>query len=132
MFKFNKRLAGCGAPAYLINKSALKIALDAGELNGTPDWPSWGQKVSFFGIYPWLFQETGADTTVPMNLILPSQNFKRRISQILGIHYLLYKDEYKNFRSYLSEEIYPYLLFLIWRLRGSRYFKNDRDGIQII
>jgi GR25 family glycosyltransferase involved in LPS biosynthesis len=132
VFKFNKRIAGCGAPAYLINKSALKIALDSSKLNGTPDWPSWGQKVSFFGLYPWLFKETGADTTVPENSILPRQNFWRRVSQISGVHYLVYRNEYQSFSSYLSEEIYPYLLFLIWRLRGSKYFKNDIDGIQLI
>jgi len=132
IFRFGKRIAGCGAPAYLINRNAIKTALSCNKLNGTPDWPSWGQSVKFFGIYPWLFEETGAGSSVPMNSIQRKQNFVRRASQISGIHYLMYRSEYENFKTYLNEEIYPYLLFLTWRLMGSKYFKNDKSGIQLI
>lgn len=132
IFKFSKRIAGCGAPAYLINRNAIKIAVASNKLNGTPDWPSWGQNVKFFGIYPWLFEETGAGSSVPMNSIQRKKNFVRRVSQISGIHYLIYRSEYKNLKNYLNEEIYPYFLFLTWRLMGSKYFKNDKDGIQLI
>jgi hypothetical protein len=44
----------------------------------------------------------------------------------------MYRSEYENFKTYLNEEIYPYLLFLTWRLMGSKYFKNDKSGIQLI
>ena len=132
IFEFSKRIAGCGAPAYLKNRNAIKTALSSNKLNGTPDWPSWGQYVKFFGIYPWLFEETGAGSSVPMNSIQRKQNFIRRVSQVSGIHYLIYRSEYENFKTYLNEEIYPYFLFLIWRLMGSKYFKNDKGGIQLI
>ena len=132
LFEFNKRIVGCGAPAYLINREALKTALSQHKLIGAPDWPAWGQKVKFFGIYPWLIKETGDGSTVPIGSISRFQNFGRRLAKLLGVHYLIYRAEYKNYREYFNEEISPYFLYLLWRLKRSKYYKNDKEGLQII
>jgi hypothetical protein len=132
LFEFNKRIVGCGAPAYLINREALRIALASQRLEGAPDWPSWGQKIKFFGIYPWLFKETGEGSIVPVGSISRMQNIGRRLAQLTGLHYLVYKSEYKNYKCYFNEEILPYILYILWRLTGSKYYQNDKDGLQII
>jgi hypothetical protein len=132
LFEFNKRIVGCGAAAYLINRETLKIALMHQKLDGAPDWPAWGKKIKFFGIYPWIFKETGDGSTVPVGSLSRTKNFKRRFSQLLGINYLTYRSEYGDFKEYLLEEILPYLLYIIWRITGSKYYKNDREGLQII
>ena len=79
LFEFNKRIVGCGAPAYLINREALKTALSQHKLIGAPDWPAWGQRVKFFGIYPWLIKETGDGSTVPIGSISRVQNLIFRV-----------------------------------------------------
>ena len=132
LFEFNKRIVGCGAPAYLINREALRIALANQKLEGAPDWPPWGQKIKFFGIYPWLFKETGEGSIVPVGSISRIQNIGKRLAQLFGLHYLIYKSEYKNYKWYFNEEILPYVLYVLWRLRGSKYYKNDKEGLQII
>jgi len=132
LFEFNRRIVGCGAPAYLINREALEIALANQKLEGAPDWPPWGQKIKFFGIYPWLFKETGEGSIVPVGSISRMQNIGKRLTQLFGIHYLIYKSEYKNYKEYFNEEISPYFLYLLWRLKGSKYYKNDEEGLQII
>ena len=132
LFEFNKRIVGCGAPAYLINREALRIALANQKLEGAPDWPPWGQKIKFFGIYPWLFKETGEGSTVPVGSISRIQNIGKRLAQLFGVHYLIYKSEYKNYKWYFNEEILPYVLYVLWRLSGSKYYKNDKEGLQII
>jgi hypothetical protein len=132
LFEFNKRIVGCGAPAYLINREALRIALANQKLEGAPDWPSWGQKVKFFGIYPWFFKETSEGSIVPVGSISRIQNIRRRLAQLSGLHYLVYKSEYKNYKWYFNEEILPYVSYILWRLSGSKYYKNDKEGLQII
>lgn len=132
LFEFNRRLVGCGAPAYLINKEALHIALSSQKLVGAPDWPSWGQKIKFFGVYPWMIIESGDGSTVPDGSVPRFQYLKRRLFQLLGLHYLKYRSEYKNYKEYFLEEIKPYVLYLIWRLKGSKYFMNDPKGLQIL
>ena len=132
LFEFNKRIVGCGAPAYLINRKALITALSQQKLVGAPDWPAWGQNVKFFGVYPWLFKETGNGSTVLGPSISRIQILGRRLAQLLGLHYLLYRAEYKSYKDYFHEEILPYILHVLWRLRGSKYFKNDQEGLQII
>lgn len=132
LFEFNKRIVGCGAPAYLINRGALSTALSQYKLIGAPDWPAWSQKVKFFGLYPWMVKESGDGSTVPAGSMSRFQYFKRRLAQLIGLHYLKYRSEYKNYKEYFSEEIMPYVLHVIWRLRGSKYYRNDQEGLQII
>ena len=132
LFEFNKRIVGCGAPAYLINREALKTALSQYKLIGAPDWPAWGQKVKFFGIYPWVVKESGDGSTVPVGSVSRFQYIKRKLAQLLGLHYLKYRSQYKNYGEYFSEEIMPYVLHVMWRLRGSKYYRNDQEGLQII
>lgn len=132
LFEFNKRIVGCGAPAYLINRGALRTALSQYKLIGAPDWPAWGQKVKFFGLYPWMVKESGDGSTVPAGSMSRFQYLKRRLAQLIGLHYLRYRSEYKNYKEYFSEEITPYVLHVIWRLRGSKHYRNDQEGLQII
>lgn len=132
LFEFNKRIVGCGAPAYLINREAIKIALEREKLEGAPDWPSWGQKVKFYGIYPWMFEENGEGSTVPVGSQSRTKYLLRRFSQLLGIHYLIYRNEYGNYKEYFGEEIFPYVLYLVWHVKGSKYYKSDKNGLQVI
>ena len=76
--------------------------------------------------------ETGDGSTVPVGSISRAQNFGRRLSQLLGMHYLIYRAEYTNYREYFIEENLPYFLYLLWRVTGSKYYKNDKKGLQII
>jgi GR25 family glycosyltransferase involved in LPS biosynthesis len=132
LFQFHRRIVGCGAPAYLINRKALKIALMYQKLDGAPDWPAWGRKVKFFGIYPWIFKETGNGSTIPTGSLSRIKYLRRRLSQLSGMHYLVYRSEYCNYKEYFLEEILPFLLYLLWRITGSKYFKNDKKGLQKI
>jgi GR25 family glycosyltransferase involved in LPS biosynthesis len=72
IFEFNKRIVGSGAPAYLINRAAMALALEVDNLDGAPDWPPWAQKVKMLCIYPWIFTESNEGSTVS-GLILISR-----------------------------------------------------------
>jgi GR25 family glycosyltransferase involved in LPS biosynthesis len=132
IFNFKPRIAGCGAPGYLINRAAIELALSNNKLAGAPDWPEWAQKVQIKGIYPWMITESDMGSTMP---VMPISRFKyifRRILQFTGIHYLLYINEYPSFRDYFKEEITPYLLHIRWKVGGSKFYLNQTNGPQII
>ncbi len=132
IFNFKPRIAGCGAPGYLINLAAIKLALSTDKLAGAPDWPEWAQKVQIKGIYPWMITESDIGSTMPENPISRSRYLTRRLLQFSGLHYLIYKNEYVGLRDYMKEEIIPYLLHLRWKVGGSKFYLNDVDGPQII
>lgn len=132
IFEFNKRIVGSGAPAYLINRAAISLALSVSKLDGAPDWPPWAQKVKMLCIYPWIFNESNEGSTVSGLMRISRQKYlSRRIMQLLGIHYLKFNNQYAGLRSYLNEEITPYLLYLFWKINKSKYFFNDSNGPQI-
>lgn len=133
IFEFNKRIVGSGAPAYLINRAAIGLALSVDKLNGAPDWPPWAQKVKMLCIYPWIFNETNEGSTVSgLMHISRSKYLMRRLSQLLGIHYLKFRNQYDGLRSYLNEEIAPYFLYLFWKFNKSKHYLNDVNGPQIL
>jgi GR25 family glycosyltransferase involved in LPS biosynthesis len=132
IFEFNKRIVGSGAPAYLINREAISLALGVSKLDGAPDWPPWAQKVKMFCIYPWIFNESNEGSTVSGLMRISRRKYlSRRFIQLLGIHYLKYHNQYAGLRSYLNEEIVPYFLYLFWKINKSKYFLNDSNGPQI-
>jgi len=133
IFEFNRRLIGSGAPAYLINRAAMGLALKFDKLDGAPDWPPWAQKVKMLCIYPWMFTESNEGSTVS-GLILTARKkyILRRFMQISGIHYFKFNKEYSGFKSYLEEEILPYILHIYWKIVGSKHFNGDKDGPQIL
>lgn len=133
IFEFNKRIVGSGAPAYLINKAAMGIALEVNRLDGAPDWPPWAQKVKMLCIYPWIFNESNEGSTVSGLISIDRKKYLwYRITQLFGFHYFKYRNNYNGFKSYMNEEIVPYLLHILWRVKGSQYFLGDKDGPQII
>ena len=132
MYNFKNRLVGYGAQAYLINRNALKYALNSKKLNGPADWPPWSQNCKFFGVYPWLFYETNQGSTVPLPETDNYRYILRRLAQITGLHYLYYRNQYSNLKSYIHEEIHPYFVHLLWKLTGSKYYDKDYKGPQII
>ena len=132
IFNFKPRIAGCGAPAYLINRAAIELALSTSQLAGAPDWPEWAQKVQIKGIYPWMITESDIGSTMPE---VPISRFKylfRRLLQFTGIHFLIYRDEYPSFQDYFKEEIIPYLLHIRWKAGGSKFYLGETNGPQII
>jgi len=132
MYNFENRLVGCGAQAYLINRNALKLAINSKKIDGAPDWPPWSKNCKFFGVYPWLFYETALGSTVPLPKANKYRYTIRRFAQISGLHYFYYKKQYCDLKSYLKEEIHPYLIHLLWKLTGSKYYKKDSKGPQFI
>ena len=132
IFDFLPRIAGCGAPAYLINHSAAQRALTNQLLDGAPDWPPWAMDVRMMGVYPWMVTESDEGSTMPTEPISQKNYLLRRLSQFTGIHYLKFHHEYSSPINYVKEEILPYLLHLIWRANGSKYYSGDKDGPQII
>jgi hypothetical protein len=132
MYDFYNRIVGCGAQAYLINRKALKLALASKKLNGAPDWPPWSQDCKFLGIYPWLFHETAEGSTVPLPKIHKYTYLLRRLTELTGLHYIYYRKEYGSLKRYIGEEIVPYITHLFWKITGSRHYKNDSRGPQII
>jgi len=131
LFDFAPRLIGFGASAYLMNREAINIALKEYKLDGPPDWPSWATEVRFRGIYPWMINENNEGSTIPDNQINTGRYLLRRLMQITGVHFLIYRNQYKNPKSYLNEEIKPYIYYLKWRVKGSKYYLNDENGLQI-
>jgi GR25 family glycosyltransferase involved in LPS biosynthesis len=132
IFEFNKRIVGSGAPAYLINRAAISLALEVNKLEGIPDWPPWAQKVRMLCIYPWIFNESNEGSTISgLISISRKKNLLRRLAQLFGIHYFKYHKQYRGFRAYLDEEIMPYFLHLFWKINGSKYLFNDKEGPQI-
>lgn len=131
IFNFKPRLVGSGTAAYFINRLAAQKALNDKKLDGAPDWPRWAQAVSQKGIYPWMVNETEIGSTITLSSIARRDNFRRRLLQLTGIHYLIFIREYSSPVAYFREEISPYLLYLYWRFRGSRYYLNDISGPQI-
>ena len=132
MYNFKKRIVGCGAQAYLINRNALKYAVDSKKLDGAPDWPPWSQYCEFFGVYPWLFYETNLGSTVPLPETDKYRYIARRSAQIFGLHYVYYRNQYSSLKSYIREEVQPYFIHLLWKLTGSKYYNKDSEGPQII
>ena len=132
LFDFKPRVVGSGAPAYVINRLAVQKALSEPQLNGAPDWPNWAQNVSQRGIYPWMVYETEIGSTMPPLLKSRWNNFRRRLLQFIGVHYWIFHREYPSLMAYFKEEIRPYLLYLYWKLRGSRHYLNDYDGPQTL
>jgi hypothetical protein len=132
IFDFKPRIAGCGAPGYLINRPAIELALSKDKLAGAPDWPEWAQKVQMKGIYPWMITESDIGSTMPEVPISRSRYLIRRLLQFTAIHYLIYKNEYPGFRHYFKEEITPYLLHIRWKAGGSKFYLNEINGPQII
>ena len=130
VFNFKPRLVGSGAPAYFINRLAAQKALSNKKLDGAPDWPRWAQGVSQKGIYPWMVYETEIGSTITLSSTSRRDNFQRRLLQLTGIHYLIFLQEYSSPVAYFREEISPYLFYLYWRFRGSRYYLNDINGPQ--
>ena len=132
IFDFKPRIAGCGAPGYLINRSAIELALSKDKLAGAPDWPEWAQMVQIKGIYPWMITESDIGSTMPEMPISRLRYLIRRFLQFTGIHYLIYKNEYPGLPDYLREEIAPYLLHLRWKAGGSKFYLGEINGPQII
>lgn len=132
IFDFKPRIAGCGAPGYLINRSALEMALSKDKLAGAPDWPEWAQEVSMKGIFPWMITESDIGSTMPNMPISQSKYLSRRLLQFTGIHFLIYRREYKSFWAYFNEEIIPYILHVRWKVGGSKFYLGDAAGPQII
>lgn len=131
-FDFHPRIAGCGAPAYLINRSAVQRALSNHVLDGAPDWPPWAMDVKMMGVFPWMVTESDEGSTMPVEPISQKRYLLRRLSQFTGVHYLQFHLEYSGPINYIKEEILPYLLHLIWRANGSKHFLDDASGPQII
>jgi hypothetical protein len=132
IFTFQPRLVGSGASAYLMNKSALKLSQKNHLLGGPPDWPEWSSKVTMKGVYPWMTTESDIGSTIPIVRTKRIKYLLRRFMQVTFIHFLVYKNEYENILNYISEELHPLFLHLIWKLRGSRFYKNDVNGPQVI
>jgi len=131
VFNFKPRVVGSGTPAYVINRLAAQKAFSDKKLDGAPDWPRWAQGVSQKGIYPWMVYETEIGSTIILSSTSRRDNFRRRMLQLTGIHYLIFLREYSGPVAYFREEISPYLFYLYWRFRGSRYYLNDFTGPQI-
>jgi hypothetical protein len=131
-FRFRPRLIGSGAAAYLINKKALCLATQSHSVSGAPDWPPWSQEVEFYGIYPWMFHEGPTGSEIPNNTITNYSYRLRRIQQILGIHYLIYRGSYKSFTDYYKEEIKPYFLYMRWKISGSKTLDDQINSLQIL
>jgi GR25 family glycosyltransferase involved in LPS biosynthesis len=131
-FRFRPRLIGNGAAAYLINKKALYLATQSRTVKGAPDWPPWSQKVEFYGIYPWMFFEGPTGSEIPNNAIDTNRYRFRRVQQVLGIHYFVYRSSYTGFLGYFMEEIRPYFLYLRWKASGSKTFDKQLNSPQIL
>lgn len=131
-FNFLPRLVGCGTAAYLINKQAVALAVKSSLVTGAPDWPPWSQGVKFYGVYPWMFHEEAQGSAITNNEITPSRYRLRRIQQILGFHYLIYRSTYKGLTEYYKEEIRPYFLYLRWKISGSKTFDDKVNSPQIL
>ena len=130
LFDFLPRLSGSGASSYLINLSAVKLAVESNKLNGSSDWPDWGRNIKQKGLYPWMISESGEGSTIPFSNLPRLKYIIRRVLQFSGIHYLWYRKEYKSFVTYCKEELIPYIVYLSWRARGSKYYLNDPQGPQ--
>jgi glycosyl transferase family 25 len=131
-FEFHRRLVGSGASAYLVNLNAATLAMKERIVNGAPDWPPWALNVKFIGVFPWMFYEDSVGSTIPDNEI-KSRTFKlRRALTLLGIHYLIYNKKYDSFSSYIKEEILPYLLYLYWKIKGSKFYSDAPNSPQIL
>jgi hypothetical protein len=120
------------AAGYLINLPAIEIGLMVNSLNGAPDWPDWAQKVLQKGVYPWMIEESQEGSTIETLTMSKSRYILRRFSQLSGIHYLYYRREYSSFSAYIAEEVIPYLFFIYWRIKGSKFLLGDRNGPQIL
>ena len=131
-FAFLPRLVGSGTAAYLINKEAVALAIKSSVVTGAPDWPPWSQGVKFYGVYPWMFHEEAQGSAITNNQITPYGYRLRRIQQILGIHYLIYRRTYKGLTEYYNVEIRPYLLYLRWKISGSKTFDDKVNSPQIL
>ncbi len=102
------------------------------KIGGPPDWPEWAHKVQIKGVYPWMTVETDAGSLIPLTRVSRPTYWIRRFMQITLVHYLIYHKEYESLNQYLNEEIKPFLLHIRWKLNGSKYYKNDIHGPQVI
>ena len=132
LFDFMPRVVGSGASGYLINFAAMKIALSSPKLNGAPDWPDWAQRVRQRGVYPWMINESSVGSTIHLPSVTHSKYLLRRFAQFSGIHYFYYRKEYSRLIDYIKEEIIPYLVFVCWRLSGSKYLDQEASGPQVL
>jgi GR25 family glycosyltransferase involved in LPS biosynthesis len=131
-FEFHRRLVGSGAAAYLINLEAAVLATKSEKVNGAPDWPPWSVKVKFMGVFPWMFYEDEVGSTILNNEIKSNAYKLRRVMSFLGLHYLIFHKKYESFTTYFKEEISPYLLYLYWKIKGSKYYSEDLNSPQIL
>lgn len=132
MFDFAPRLIGFGASAYLINKKAILLSMAINKLDGPSDWPSWTRNVTFKGLYPWMIYENDDQSTIPKNNINHFKYYCRKILQLLGIHFLIYRNQYGSLKNYARDELIPFGYYIRWKLGGSKYYQNDKSGPQII
>jgi hypothetical protein len=100
--------------AYLINREAAALLLSR-PIDGPADWPNASAKVSFFGIFPWLFTESGRPSTIEMPMSLP---YSWRLNQILGINALRAKKDGVPFSDNWRVSLGPYLASILARRWG--------------
>lgn len=131
LVKFLPRLAGSGAPAYLINREALNFFKSSQNLDGVPDWPPWMVNVEKFAIFPWPFYESGLNSTVPQNWTGRHTYIFRKIRILTFIYFIQHVRVYRSIINFLREEWIPLMVFLAWKILGQNCYPEKQFGENI-
>lgn len=114
--------------SYLINKKAILIANSEQKLTGPPDWPSWSIGICYIGVYPWLFFETGEQSSIPV----PSANRRdlrvRSLSVLSGLDFMIHGQKYPSLKAWIFLVYRPAILRLVWRLLGEKKLTSSLDS----
>jgi glycosyl transferase family 25 len=119
--------------AYLINRKALEVIHEFETIIGPPDWPNWSSRVSFYGTFPYLVEETGDGSVIGTPPLTRKKYWLRNLSKISGFHFCRYRNSYENISTYVKFEFLPMYLRYKWKFKGSPTFpSNEKRGLWLV
>lgn len=121
------------AAAYLINRSAVRLALKGEKIEGPSDWPNWASRVKFFGIFPFLVSESEEGTTIGSKSVSKIRYRLRVISIVTGFHLIVNKRYYDSTRSYWRLIVKPIIIRVFWQIKGQKtYPRDEKTGLWVV
>lgn len=113
--------------AYLINQSAANLGVNYHRFTGPADWPNWASMVTFFGVSPFLFFESGIDSRIPIPIASRFSYLRRLLFIVTGFHWLKNRSYFDSWSQYEMFLIKPILLRLFWRIKCHLRRKIDTN-----
>lgn len=128
---FNFRYVPPQTAAYLINRSAAQLALASGSPR-IADWPSWASRVQFIGVFPWVFAESGRESTISDANASPIWESSLSTNMRKCVQLLRVVSQSNRYGLSSSEVLYRRYLPLVeaklWRMRKMRRLFDAQQG----